>query len=237
MCYYKHFNFRLINVFHYGFRPATTYIEMHPHFYPPALIEDRFDDIVVPIMKNVAREHGVSEVPDIVTFTSGFWSLMRTKYELVNGTSLEEGGQLQPMVSDWDPENVALKDWFVARIQMTIKHVAKGWSYLPASNRPLIMWRTLHHVKGNGQVTMGHVQALDQMGRAVANRLIEEGASAAGTNGEWEAWSMRARQIEGWMGHSRSEARDMDLGNRLVISRWSDIILVRSHSRLLRRGS
>lgn len=107
ICHVERLNLRFVNVFHYGFRAKTNFIIGHPHFYPPATIEgapppplavdssrwlitppplqilhrlfaDRFDQIIVPLLTNIAAAYpGAHAVPDLVEITPGFWGLLR----------------------------------------------------------------------------------------------------------------------------------------------------------------
>lgn len=92
ICHLDKLDFRILNIFHYGFRPETKWIRDHPHFYPPATVEgsyslslsaplagmtdplhhaDRFDQILVPLVRNIGLQYGGPTVPDILSIAPG----------------------------------------------------------------------------------------------------------------------------------------------------------------------
>ena len=100
-------------MFQYGFRKYDDelWIRTHAHFYPPLATEDRFDQIVVPLLANIAKKYDTSPVPDLVTIAPSYWNM-----------GIEED------------------EWMENRIAQIIRKVGNGWRG-SKERQPLILWR------------------------------------------------------------------------------------------------
>ena len=75
-CHVHQLDFSIVSVFHFGWhnKPEPgTWLYGNTHFYPPLLLEDRIDQIAIPILHALANRDGRSAVPDLVSITAGFW--------------------------------------------------------------------------------------------------------------------------------------------------------------------
>lgn len=176
VCHLDALNFHFLNVFHYGFRPETHFMVHHPHYYPPATIEDRFDQIVVPLAAAVSKEYNLAPAPDIFSITPGFWELLRQSNEDLRAaqTEVEAGVDWANALADtvWRTMDREEIDWTEKRVTEALKHVAKGWTDeadQSGRRKPTILWRALHFVKETNSVPYNRVVTLDQIGRSVVD--------------------------------------------------------------------
>lgn len=162
-------------MFHYGFRDRTAFIVGHPHYYPPAKLEDRFDQIVLPLLASLADTHSRSAVPDLVSVTPGFWGMMRQGVEddRLRQAEVADGmdeGEADKKWDTWRSMPPEVRAWNEGRIGEVVRHVGKAWAGEEA--RPRILWRALHHIKvsrdwvGSSRCTQLSLQA-----RALTNLL------------------------------------------------------------------
>ena len=162
-----------MNVFHYGFRERTAFIDNHPHGYPPFQLEDRFDQILLPLLSSLAAQHGRSAVPDVFSVTSGFWGMMRQAVEddRKKEQDVEDGMTEADAAAKWDTWRSMPADvqrWNERRIEEVVKHVGAAWD--EAEVRPRILWRALHHIRVSGEVGAGWSGAGQPRAREVGKR-------------------------------------------------------------------
>ncbi|KAK4058595.1 hypothetical protein OIO90_000039 [Microbotryomycetes sp. JL221] len=245
ICHVYKLNMRIVNVFHYGFAAKNHWIEHHPHFYPPARAEDRFDKIVKPILDGLSEAYGLDRRPDLVSVTSTFWGIMRHSVaeDKAREKMIEEGASEEEADAKWDvwrtmePE---VKEENYKGTSELIRHVAKAWPLSEKEKRqgilrkPKILWRGLHHIKHHHSLPFSKIQALDQLGRAAATQAILEGKAAEAGLQSWREWTrtMKSRlklqkpSTQDQTSLSReAEALEMQLGRRLKIDNWADLIL------------
>ncbi|GAA5865960.1 hypothetical protein JCM8547_002897 [Rhodosporidiobolus lusitaniae] len=239
VCHIDKFNFRILNVFHYGFRPLTDMIQGHPHFYPPALVEDRFDQIIIPLVANLAAKYGTSPVPDILSIAPGFWGILRQsvedgrlEYEEVQAG--KDASQAKAEHDVWRPMSEEKRRWNEQRISEILRHLAKGWRGVRdkgGKRTPLILWRALHFVRETEKIPFTRSTALDQIGRSVVDRLVEEGRAAEEGAKGWKKWgkSVGAKYL-GWKEEGEDEALEGGLGRRLKIDEWGSLMLGQSRA-------
>ncbi|GAA5842728.1 hypothetical protein JCM11251_002334 [Rhodosporidiobolus azoricus] len=236
ICHVDKLNFRVLNIFHYGFRGETDFIVGHPHFYPPATVEDRFDHIVVPLMQAVANKFSTSPVPDILSIAPGFWGLLRQSSEdqRLAQESIQAGQDAQETLNKhnvWRTMSVEKRRWNERRITEILRHLAKGWKGVKdATGRrtPLILWRALHFIKETDKIPYNRLIALDQVGRSVVDRLVAEGRAAEEGSKSWKAWtkSVGAKYLGFGRGEEgENEALEGRLGSRLKIDEWGSLML------------
>ena len=248
VCRVEALDLLLFNTFHFGFRDKTNFIVGHPHYYPPAKLEDRFDQVVLPLLANLATKYNRSAVPDLMSVTSGFWGMMRqaVQDDREKQQDVDDGMSEEDASRKWDtwrsmPPDV--RKWNEDRIAEVIRHVGKAWS--EEEVRPRILWRALHHIKYHHSIPGDRLQSLDQIGRAVVEHLVLEGLAADQGGATWQAWARR--QGKKWLpskwsdkvsaklgGGSKgseddvsadadaegAEARQTGLGRRLKIDEW-----------------
>ncbi|KDE08076.1 hypothetical protein MVLG_01776 [Microbotryum lychnidis-dioicae p1A1 Lamole] len=250
ICHVGHLGLRILSVFHYGFRGRTKMIESHPHFYPPATIEERFDQIVVPLVHNLAAKHNVSATPDLVSFTPGYWGLLRQAVSddkmlleaLKNGTAAEEA---QAKYDVWRTMSPDQREWNRERMNAVLRHIGRGWLDTAkkasdgAARTPRILWRALHHIKEQHNLPYNRVQAVDQIGRSVVQQLIAEGRAAVAGSQTWTSWiAMLKNSISGTepdiiaseeikLGseEEQKEAFRMGYAHRLKIDEWGALMI------------
>lgn len=66
----------IVSVFHFGWHNRAvpgSWIYNNAHYYPPLLLEDRIDQLALPLLEGLAGRDGRSAVPDLVSITAGFW--------------------------------------------------------------------------------------------------------------------------------------------------------------------
>ncbi|BGP38093.1 hypothetical protein JCM10449v2_002020 [Rhodotorula kratochvilovae] len=237
VCHVASLNFRFLSVFHYGFEDQTDFITYHPHFYPPARLEDRFDQIVLPLVASLSGHYGTSPIPSLVSLAPGFWSLLRQSASDASAAEARAKAEAQ------DPAAVAhavqqrvwrampreLRAWNERRLEEALRHVARAWS--SARTQPRILWRAHHFVKETPKVPYTRLVALDHIGRAVAARLVREGRAAEERARGWAAWARgrgeRYLRLPGTGAREAQagEAQDDGLGRRLKIDEWGSLML------------
>ncbi|KAL8290289.1 hypothetical protein RQP46_003228 [Phenoliferia psychrophenolica] len=135
ICHVPSLNLRFINVFQWGFFDYDlNWIRNHPHFYPPLNPEDRFDQVVVPLLANIAKKYGTSAVPDIITISPSYWNM-----GMANDTA-----------------------WMAPRIEQVIRKLASGWS--DAAEKPMILWKSPHRMKTYDMDAITLVESFNQIG-------------------------------------------------------------------------
>ncbi|GAA5947445.1 hypothetical protein JCM3765_001680 [Sporobolomyces pararoseus] len=233
VCHVPKLNFRIVNVFHYGFQEPefdNGYIMTHPHFYPPATVEERFSQVLVPLLEGLSKRYNISAVPDILSVAPGFWSQLRQsvadqsaqKVALEKGMSLEEA---KVKFDPWRSMSQGEKKWFEGRMYEILRHCARGWKcgkdVYGKKVRPTILWRAPHPIKETNTVPFSRTVTVDQIGRSVVADLIEESRAAWTGASTWKAWS---RQISakalGWKKESKNEALNEDFLHRLRVDEW-----------------
>lgn len=229
----------MTNIFTYGFRERTAFIDHHPHFYPPGQLEDRVDQVLIPVLEGLAQAYGrKSAVPDLVSVTPGFWGMLRQSAE--DDRNKAEGikaGMSQAEADrkweSWRTMPPATRTWHEQRMSEVIRHLGSLWAEAPI--RPRIVWRALHRVWPKHEIPLPRVVAIDQIGRAVVEGLVMEGLAAEGGEKTWRAWVKRqAKKVgvpEKWVAGKKGEAeltaeekereaKAMGLQRRLKIDEW-----------------
>ncbi|KAK4053146.1 hypothetical protein OIV83_001881 [Microbotryomycetes sp. JL201] len=245
ICHVYKLNLRIINVFHYGFKAKNHWIEHHPHFYPPARAEDRFDKIVMPMVEGLAEAYDLDRRPDLVSVTSTFWGVMRHSVETdkLRAKMIEDGAseeEADARFNVWHTMEPEVQEENYRGAGELIRHVAKAWpptleeKRMGILRKPKILWRGLHHIKEHHSLPFSTIQALDQVGRAAANQAIQEGKAAEAGVLSWREWTetVKSRLLLQKPSSDRStsrqreaEAAEMQLGRRLKIDNWADLIL------------
>jgi len=75
-CRVQTLDLSIVSVFHFGWHDKTTpgtWLYSNTHFHPPLRVEDRVDQVAIPVLRALANRDGRSEVPDLVSITAGFW--------------------------------------------------------------------------------------------------------------------------------------------------------------------
>ncbi|GAA6027093.1 hypothetical protein JCM8097_006106 [Rhodosporidiobolus ruineniae] len=237
VCHVHSLDFRVLNVFHYGFRGETDFIVHHPHFYPPASVEDRFDQIVVPLMSALSTKYGVSAVPSILSIAPGFWGLLRQSVEdqRLATEAIQAGepaAEAEAKHNVWRTMSLESRRWNERRVTEILRHLAKGWKGArdEAGRRtPTILWRALHFIKETNKIPYNRLIALDQVGRSVVDRLVDEGRAAEKGAKTWKAWtkSVGAKYL-GFAKEGENEALEGGLGSRLKVDEWGSLMLGQS---------
>ncbi|GAA6001062.1 hypothetical protein JCM10207_007395 [Rhodosporidiobolus poonsookiae] len=239
VCHVEALNFRILNVFHYGFRNATDFIEHHPHYYPPATVEDRLDQIVVPLIRSLSENFGTSPTPDILSVAPGFWGLLRQSVEdqRLAQEATEQGvgtDEINAKYDVWRVMSEGSRRWNEKRITEILRHAAKAWKGErdgAGRRTPMLLWRALHFVKETDKIPYNRLIALDQVGRSVVDRLIAEGKAAEAGAQRWSAWtkSVGAKYLGLGKGkEGENEALEGGLGRRLKIDEWGSLMLGQS---------
>lgn len=133
-----------VQVFHYGLRDETAHLRTFPHFYPPAEFTERLDQIVLPLVKNVARTYKTpSDVADLISITPGFWVVQRSWHDFMAGVANETDALRAAKQHElgWSNENLPdeLARWIEKRLYEVLIHTAE--LYPEADRKPLIVWR------------------------------------------------------------------------------------------------
>ncbi|KAM0747583.1 hypothetical protein T439DRAFT_328814 [Meredithblackwellia eburnea MCA 4105] len=235
VCYLGRYNLAVIFVFYYGFRPLDNFIITKQHYYPPALAEDRFDQILLPLISKVSQRYGSPSIPTLLSISPTFWGLLRLSQEddLARQELVDSGVSWDDAVKVWEPfRTMSSKrvEVLERRMREFLKYVAKAWrveGVEGAQKRPRILWRALHHVKEHHEVPYTGVQAVDQVGRAVVDSLKREGQAAEGGHSTWGRWARTWSGYATLVGEdvSETEARRAGLGQRLRVDEWGSLML------------
>ncbi len=177
-CYIARYDFRIVSVFHFGFRPAHQegeWLLNSPHFYEPSTPEDRFDLVARPLVAALAGQ----AVPDLFSFTSGFWDLMRQVFADDRELKLlaDAGGATDAdalRLDAWAELTEEKHDWFARHFERFVRKVVDTWP----GDKPRFLWRGLHRPKPFRNAPVHRVQAVDNLGRAVVERLIRDDRAA-----------------------------------------------------------
>ncbi|GAA5863720.1 hypothetical protein JCM8547_003700 [Rhodosporidiobolus lusitaniae] len=229
VCHIEKLNFRILNVFHYGFEDATPALLNHGHYYPPSSVEDRFDQVLVPLMRGLAQKYGSSPIPDILSVSPGFWGIMWQTVQDARLLDLAIHAGEDPEVAKkkhdvWRSMNPKTRRFSEKRVADIVRHLAKGWK--GEEKRPLMLWRALHFIKNKDSVPVTSSVALDRIGRSVVERLIDEGRAAEAGGRMWKAWGESfAAQSIGFQTEGREEVLEGGLGRRLKIDEWATLML------------
>ncbi|GAA5970110.1 hypothetical protein JCM11641_000273 [Rhodosporidiobolus odoratus] len=244
VCHVGKLNLRILNVFHYGFRGQTEFIERHPHYYPPATVEDRFDHIVVPLVHSLSLKYDLPLTPALLSIAPGFWGLLRqssedqrlAKQAIDSGSSSTE--EAIKKFDVWRTMSLDSRRWNERRVGEILRHVVKGWGEERRSGgaeaETRILWRALHFIKETPKIPYNRLIALDQVGRSVVDRLIEEGRAAEEGERTWKVWSksVGARYLGFGLGFGEErrewEAIEGGLGRRLKVDEWGSLMLGQS---------
>ncbi|BGP20685.1 hypothetical protein JCM10213_001068 [Rhodosporidiobolus nylandii] len=175
-CYVERLNFTTLNVFHYGFTPENDWLRNSPHFYPPSALEARFTSIVLPLVRSLFGDAG----PSIFSFAPGFWDIMRQiKKDEEEAQDLAAKGRLTPekgaRLSGWSELSEERRSWFVDEYERMMRRVLSEWGGGKGSTR--IVWRALHQPRPFINAPKNRVAVVDQIGRAVVARLLNEDRS------------------------------------------------------------
>lgn len=151
ICHVWQLNLRILNVFHYGLDDRDDFIEKHPHYYPPARAEDRFDLIVRPIVASISDKFNITTPPAVVSVTNGFWGFLRHTNAVDEAAQEAEDAGVPEEIVDaehdpWHSLKPSEQLWYQRRTTELLRHVAKAWpsSSNGSSNsvhRPKILWR------------------------------------------------------------------------------------------------
>lgn len=176
--------------------------------------------------------YGSSPVPDLVSITPGLWDLMRIVFEdnALNRTLIAAGETDQAVLgplNPWSDLSSERLDHMASRMTFFLKHVADTWPAMKGGRaipHPKILWRTLHHIKKSEWLPFHRVQAIDQLGRRVIERLVEEGRAAIGGDLTWRTWLKDVSSL-GDRHASKSKALTQGFGTRLEIDEWGALML------------
>lgn len=251
-CHLASHNLRIVSIFHYGFRQAHQEGEWllgSDHFYEPSVPEDRFDLIARPLLRALSGQ----AVPDLFSFTTGFWDIMRQVFDddrtyaqlVERGTATEAD---MSRLDAWSELSEDRLDWYAAHFERFVKKVVETWP----GDKPRFLWRGLHRPKPFRNAPVHRVQAVDQLGRSIVERLIrddkqarsklaamdDEEAGASGALGQWFSKrrlggeeeqddeltrARKNRQLE----RARLEHQVLGqtpLGERMVVNPWGQLI-------------
>ncbi|GAA6059413.1 hypothetical protein JCM10212_003645 [Sporobolomyces blumeae] len=242
VCHIPQLNLRILNVFHYGFQPVDfddSYITTHPHFYPPGTVEERFDQIVVPLVANVAQKYNTSPVPDVFSVSPGFWTMLRQSVadQSHYRAAVDAGAEpddAKKRYDVWRSFDEKEKAWHEARIEGVLRHVGQAWRAGKDGEgriRPTLLWRALHPIKETDTVPASRTAALDQIGRHVVSQLVDEAQAARSrSRSSWKEWtkSFRAAKAFGWTTSNQDEVIREDLADRLRVDDWGKLMLGQS---------
>ncbi|GAA5872536.1 hypothetical protein JCM3774_006846 [Rhodotorula dairenensis] len=231
ICHIPQLDLRILNVFHFGFQDLSEFLLNSPHYYPPARIEDRFDQIVVPLVASVAKHYGSNPIPDMLSVAPGFWTLLREtvdkqealeKGNLAGVSSVEAHAQWRAQV--WRTPSEWSRQFYEKRVAQVLRHVAAAWPATTTTRPPFLLWRAPHFVKESDRVPYNRLVALDQIGRSVVARLVAEGRAAASAGSRrWKSWTDSAdssSRSDGFGMADRAWARRAALDQRLRVDEW-----------------
>ncbi|GAA6008344.1 hypothetical protein JCM10207_000092 [Rhodosporidiobolus poonsookiae] len=227
ICTIRKYNFRVVQIFGFGLQEEDEWMSKMNHFYPPGGYEDRFDQILLPLLDNLAArrtlEEGrpVSPVPDLVTLTSSFWTTLRAAHSLdslVNPNSTAQ--EWEKKLGNWAPPTREWGEWFARRWSEAVRHVGSKWK--DAERKPRLVFRELMMVLARDDIPSSRLAAEIDIGRRVIELLKEESVAAQSAAG-WEEWRERERSEfgAGWTAaEAREEVLDAAVGERLEVLEW-----------------
>jgi hypothetical protein len=245
------YNLRILSVFHYGFDESQFWIREGEHYYPPLVIEDRFSQIVIPLLNSISSQYHVSAVPDLISFTSSYWGIRRLGIEALDRKQrlLNEGhAESEDMVKilgTWEQLNDQARSFAKRRIKQILMRIAIEWPMTHSdrtSVQPKILFSNfacfvlsfyfewliqshdagqLHHIDSLDKVPNNKIKSLNDIGLYVVEQLITEGRSAMRGEKTWTEWIKQFKSND-----VRSDVLLAGLGSRLAVDDWASKILV-----------
>ena len=109
-------------------------------------LADRFEQIVIPLLKSLGDKYNVSPVPDIVSLAPGFWGILRLSIdEQMNRDKSILSGNMSIAAAyehfdTWNNMSPDQRDWMEGRIEAVIRNIGKAWAGA-AKKPPRILWR------------------------------------------------------------------------------------------------
>ncbi|KDE05354.1 hypothetical protein MVLG_04268 [Microbotryum lychnidis-dioicae p1A1 Lamole] len=177
VCDLQEYNATVVNVFTWGVLQDMEAVYAGENFFhSPSTYMERFDHIMVPLLKNVAKGLNRPSVmePSLIELSAGFWDL-RAMTEL----DFIAAGISRPYPQDSSiPFGSIGKDreeQWSTNMRHALEHVAQIFQG-PHGVRegPPIMLRSLHHPKRNNYTPYTRAFALDQLTRKLVHDLRVE---------------------------------------------------------------
>ncbi|GAA5865566.1 hypothetical protein JCM8547_007651 [Rhodosporidiobolus lusitaniae] len=224
VCTIRKYDFTVVQVFQFGVDDEDEWLTQRRHFYPPGGFEERFDQILLPLLENLATRksnqtgRAVSPVPDLVSFSSTFWTPFRHVRLLQSRAETE----WEKKLDTWAPPRTEFVSWFTRRWTEAVRHVGVAW---PAGGegekkRPKLVFRELQQIFARDDIPSNHVEVAIQVGRRVVDVLREEGEASLTeeVRGDWKAGE--GELGKDWVAGEKERAREMGLGRRLEVLDW-----------------
>ncbi|GAA6038793.1 hypothetical protein JCM8097_002893 [Rhodosporidiobolus ruineniae] len=222
ICHLRKYNFRVVSVFQFGVDDEDEWLTKMNHFYPPGGLEDRFDQILLPLLENIAHERSekegrpVSPIPDLLSFTSTFWTPFRHVRTLHNSTTAAEW---EKKLGTWAPPTSDFQHWFERRWAQAVRHIGDAWA--GRGKKPKLVFRELQQILARDDIPSNHVELALSSGRRAVDLLRSESSAARAGLAEWEAWKgFEAELGEAWEQSGREAAKERDLGRRVEVLEW-----------------
>jgi len=168
------YNATVVSVFAWGMEDYEEIYQSEDFFHGPSTFIDRFHNITLPLLRNVAEWLGRPQVahPTVVEVSSGFWDLRG----LTEMDFLSRGiNRPYPMDSDlpFGPIGEERERTWTRHAGEMLRAVAAALPGPTGAVRdgPVISWRTLHQPKRNNYTPYSRVFALDQLARKLIHDL------------------------------------------------------------------
>ncbi|KAM0754850.1 hypothetical protein T439DRAFT_321902 [Meredithblackwellia eburnea MCA 4105] len=234
VCHIQALNLRIVSVFHFGFQSISDWLLNYYH--PPTTAIERFDSIFVPLLENLGDAYDTSRIPDVVTFSTGFWDLLH--HSIIDDVERDElvrqgvdGGEANYIKDTYRVMPVERRSWFEHQVRDLLLHVAEAWPE-GKGHKPRLVLRALHHPQANHLVPITSVQALDSITRSIVGHLQEEGRAAQKGEKAWKRWVHKSQTLMSQEpvvnedeGRTWHDALKQGLGSRLVVDEWGTMIL------------
>ncbi|GAA5821019.1 hypothetical protein JCM11251_001923 [Rhodosporidiobolus azoricus] len=221
ICHIRKYNFRVVQVFQFGVDEEDEWLTQQNHFVPPGGFEERFDQILLPLLDNIAQERSEKEgspaspIPDLVSFTSTFWTPFRHVRLLGHSTNAADW---ERELGTWAPPTREWQNWFERRWTKAVRHIGRAWS--GEEKPPKLVFRELQQILARDDIPSNHVQLAIDVGRRVVDLLREESAAARSSE-SWAAWQGEEAELGAtWVGQERDEVGTSRLDERLEVLEW-----------------
>ncbi|GAA5917729.1 hypothetical protein JCM6882_009364 [Rhodosporidiobolus microsporus] len=221
ICHIRKYDLRVVQVFQFGVDEEDEWLTKMNHFYPPGGFEQRFDQILLPLLDNLARQRSekegraVSSIPDLVSFTSTFWTPFRHVRLLSNSSTAADW---ERKLETWAPPRREWQNWFERRWTEAVRHVGAAWGQ--EGKRPKLVFRELQQILARDDIPSNHIQLAIDVGRRVVDLLRAESAAARSSEG-WAEWQAAKGELgPTWVGNGREEAERLALDERMEVLEW-----------------
>lgn len=130
--------------------PLLTRLQLipSPPFFPRS--PDRFSQILVPLLQNMATTYHSSPIPDLLSFSPTFWDIYRNSMDddIAHDVALSRGVKVEEADVRFDPRramSAERREWVARRMRDVLGLMAGEWEG-EGGRRPTILWRAFYPI-------------------------------------------------------------------------------------------